>query len=631
MADGSNRAAPTTTDAVDVAMDMDGDGDAARTLLAKHGRLIDAQIRTERLEHRNKLALIAFRSILALAALAVIVGFCWMVANARRDRGLVIEALSVPPDLAARGLTGQTMAAALADKLAEIDRTARSFRSPETMTVNWGNDVKIQIPETGVSIGEVDAFLRRALGHQTVIGGAAFRAPQGLHLTVRVGGSGAIDQVGKDTDLDAMLQKAAEGVFAQTQAYRYSKYLEFKGRRDEAMAVARQIVATSDDRNERSWAWAQVSNLLLKTDSVGAIRAAQRGMRENPDNPLNYINGGTAVSHLRYDRLRDLWFHQGNVLGLRPKNGLSEVGINQSRLNSLEEAWISRGDVQEYIRQRLALQGPTFYVNREGQEEAQDRNVALALHDVDGVLANPPTQPDAAYAKAFSDGNVLVDQQFETAMLVEDYPRAIAVTHELMAVYAANPESPHLSAIARDRFLLPDMALALARSGQIVEAQRLATAFPADCEGCSIFTAKIAVEAGQYDVARKIVTQAIARAPNPLFLTLGLAQIEQRAGRFAAALAAADRVVAIGPNFVDGHKARGDALRQLGRIDDAVSEYRKTAAIAPKWTRLYIDWAIAEVERGDKAAARDRMAQARRLYQLPSDRRMLAVLDRHVA
>jgi len=630
MANRSRKPVPTTTDALDVAMEMAGDQDAARTLLADHSRLIAAQIRSERLEHRNKLAMIAFRSILAAGALALILGFGWMVMNARNDRGLVIEALSVPPDLAQRGLTGQTMAAALADKLAEIDRTARSFRSTQTMTVNWGNDVKIQIPETGVSIGEVDAFLRRALGHQTVIGGAAFRAPQGLHLTVRVGGSGAIDQVGKDADLDAMLQKAAEGVFAQTQAYRYSKYLEFKGRRDEAMAVARQIVATSDDRDERSWAWAQVSNLLLKTDSVGAIRASQRGMRENTDNPLNYINGGVAAAHLRYDRLRDLWFHQGNVLGLRPKNGLSEVGVNQTRLNSLEEAWIARGDVKDYVRQRLALEGPTFYANRDGGE-AQDRNVALALHDVGGVLANPPPQPDAAYAKAFSDANQVVNRQYETAMLVEDYPRAIAVTRDLMAVYAANPESPHASAIARERFLLPYLALALAKNGQIAEAQRLAAAFPADCEGCSIDKAKIAVEAGQFDVARKIVTRAITRAPNPLFLTLGLAGIEQRAGRYVAALAAADRVVAIGPNFADGHKARGDALRRLGRIDEAVSEYRKTAKIAPRWTRLYIDWAIAEIERGDKATARGKLAETGRLYQLPSEKRAIAAVSRLAA
>ncbi len=252
MAGRSNKRVPGTTNALDVAMERVGDDDVARTLIEKHSRLVDEQIRSEKLEHRNKLAMIAFRSVLAAGARAIILGFGWMVSNARSDRGLVIEALSVPPDLAARGLTGEAMAANLADKLAAIDATARSFRSPETMTVNWGNEVKIQIPETGVSIGEVDAFLRRTLGGQTTIGGAVFRTPQGLRLTVRAGGSGAVEQVGSDSNLEAMIQKAAEGVFAQTQTYRYSKYLEFKGRTDEAMKIVRDLAATSDDPKERA-------------------------------------------------------------------------------------------------------------------------------------------------------------------------------------------------------------------------------------------------------------------------------------------------------------------------------------------------------------------------------------------
>ena len=179
MARRAKSAIPNSTDAVDVAMDIAGDGDAARTLLSKHGRLIDAQIRSERLEHANKRAMIAFRSILALGALAIVVAFAWMVASARSDRGLVIEALSVPPDLAARGLTGETVAAELADRLGAIDQVAQSFRAAETMKINWGDDIKIVIPSTGVSIGELDTFLRRQLGGQTIIGGSVYRTPTG--------------------------------------------------------------------------------------------------------------------------------------------------------------------------------------------------------------------------------------------------------------------------------------------------------------------------------------------------------------------------------------------------------------------------------------------------------------------
>ena len=41
------------------------------------------------------------------------------------------------------GLTGEAVAANLADRLAEIDGPRNSFRSPETMSVNWGDDIQV--------------------------------------------------------------------------------------------------------------------------------------------------------------------------------------------------------------------------------------------------------------------------------------------------------------------------------------------------------------------------------------------------------------------------------------------------------------------------------------------------------
>ena len=204
---------PRTPDALDIALDRLDDDDAARALLARHTELIETQIRSERLDHRAKRMAMAGRFLLALVALSVIGGLAWMVLAARADRSLVIEAFATPPDLAARGLTGEVLAGNLADRLGEIDRSANSFRSPETMSVNWGDEVKIEIPSTGISIGELDRFLRRQLGHQTVIGGSVFRTPEGLRMTVRTGALGTVEQTGNDAQLEHMVQKAAEGVF----------------------------------------------------------------------------------------------------------------------------------------------------------------------------------------------------------------------------------------------------------------------------------------------------------------------------------------------------------------------------------------------------------------------------------
>jgi hypothetical protein len=209
------------------------------------------------------------------------------VLAARADGGVVIEAFATPPDLAARGLSGEVLAGNLADRLGEIDRAANSFRSAETMSTNWGDDVKIEIPSTGISIGELDRFLRRKLGHETVIGGGVFRTPEGLRMTVRTGALGTVEQTGSDAQLEDMIRKAAEGVFNQTQPYRYSKYLEFSGRRAEAMAVARNDANSSDDPKERAWAWAQISNLLDNAgNDLAAAAAGKRAIAEDPGNAL---------------------------------------------------------------------------------------------------------------------------------------------------------------------------------------------------------------------------------------------------------------------------------------------------------------------------------------------------------
>jgi len=622
MAGKAKAARPTTTNAVDVAMDLVGDDEVARTLLEKHGRLVDQQIRGEKLEHRNKLAMIAFRSVLAAAALAVVVGFGWMVFNARSDHGLVIEALSVPPDLVARGLTGEAMAANLADKLAEIDSTARSFRSPETMTVNWGNEVKIQIPETGVSIGEVDAFLRRTLGGQTTIGGAVFRTPQGLRLTVRAGGSGAVEQVGSDTELEAMIQKAAEGVFAKTQAYRYSKYLEFKGRTGEAMAVVRSVIQTDDDPQERAWAWAQVSNLLLMTDTQGAVAAARRAIREDPANPLAYLNGCIAAGHLSHDRESNWFCNRANKLGTNPQGGLSEIGVNTSRANAAFDP-TEYGDFALALKQVDALRGPLYPGVRENRDRSR-ASLLLSMHDVPESRRLFGNVTDQAVAASFSGASGVPAPQYADAIEVGDYDRAVLLSRQLLEYLKTNPESAHLSAVQSERVVRPRLAMALAFTGRLNGARSVVAALPLDCVACLRARMVVAGMAGDIAGARQWADRARRAGANPLLSDLDMARLHFKNRKWSEALEYADRGVSLGPNNADVHKLRGDSLRRLGRLDEATKAYATAAGITPKWGRLWIDWGIAELRHGDQKAARERFAEAASRFLSPADQRVLA-------
>jgi len=143
----------------------------------------------------------AFQTMLALIALVILIGLGTAIWYAANDRGLVVEAFSVPPDLAAKGLTGEVIASKVLDRLAAFQAQTVTARASESYANNWGNDIKVQIPNTGVSIGEFNRALHQWLGHETHISGEVYRTPTGLALSARVGGESTPAFAGNEADI----------------------------------------------------------------------------------------------------------------------------------------------------------------------------------------------------------------------------------------------------------------------------------------------------------------------------------------------------------------------------------------------------------------------------------------------
>jgi hypothetical protein len=138
---------------------------------------------------------------------------------------------------------------------------SESSRAAQSYANNWGSDIKVEIPETGISIGELRDFLREWLGHDIHMSGEIFRTADGIAVTARAGGEEGATFTGKESDLDALVQKAAEHVYEVTQPYRYANYLDRnydpKGlaqRIATATEVYRRLIA-GDDKKEQAWAW----------------------------------------------------------------------------------------------------------------------------------------------------------------------------------------------------------------------------------------------------------------------------------------------------------------------------------------------------------------------------------------
>ena len=74
-------------------------------------------------------------SVVGVAA-AVAVGF--LVWGAAHSNGLRVEPFSVPPDLAAHGLTGQVVAARVIDRLNQLQSQTNTARPARSYTNSWG-------------------------------------------------------------------------------------------------------------------------------------------------------------------------------------------------------------------------------------------------------------------------------------------------------------------------------------------------------------------------------------------------------------------------------------------------------------------------------------------------------------
>ena len=92
----------------------------------------------------------------------------------------------MPPDLAAKGMTGQVVAAKVLDELVALQAQTSSGRPAKSYSNSWGeHGIKLEIPETGISLNELDDWLREKLGHESRLSGELVHGDDGIALTAR--------------------------------------------------------------------------------------------------------------------------------------------------------------------------------------------------------------------------------------------------------------------------------------------------------------------------------------------------------------------------------------------------------------------------------------------------------------
>src|SRR5580700_10905241 len=273
--------------------------DEQRAVLRKQGLLLDLQIEDAREQHDLHVSHLRFRrfgdyakaameATVAVFIALVVFGFGTLVWQAHEARGLVAEPLKTPPDFAARGLDGTVLSQQLLDHLNAMVEEANVYtlRKPDSIAGSWGSNIKVQIPDTGISIDELSRLLHGWLGHETHVSGELTREPDGIALTVRAGANPSRTFKGRDADLDALIDKAANALLRDTQPLLYTDLLARRGDMAGSIALTRKLTLTGSALDQ-SLAYSNLADdLAIEGRIRESIAPYARSIALAPDDPM---------------------------------------------------------------------------------------------------------------------------------------------------------------------------------------------------------------------------------------------------------------------------------------------------------------------------------------------------------
>ena len=598
------------------------DSPARRVLLGQE-RLIGADLTLRGWEIADRRAALVLKMLVGLASLAAAAVVAFALWDASQARGLVIDAFSTPPDLAARGLTGEVAAAQVIDHLARMEAGVNSARQAETYRTSWGSDLKVEIPQTGVSIEALQRLLRRWLGHQTRVSGEIYRDGPALKLTIRTDGSPGQTVTGSDVNLDALFAGGAEALMARTSPYRYAQHLFAIGRYDEAFARLGRLAETGPPVER---AWALTSSSLIADDLGQRERNLAEARRIAPDLPHVWLV--TALTAQR-------------------------AGQFEAALSAYREAvrrtarWGSRGDSAWWIR--LPRLHPFEMSGDYAQALINWTEAAAFADDFDLsqssllrrarllALLHRPGAAEALLPPGAGDVALIVQHPATSVPLALPRLTIARMRGNWAGVEAESLKLDALAAqfVARDPRRATQMAQsvlvetatpraeAVAHLGRIAEAEALIATTPQDCYPCLLVRGVVAELAGDSPRADRWFAEAARQGPSLAFAELQWGQAKLARRDAAGALALANAAARKAPRFADPVELQGEALLAQGDARAAIQRFEAAAKLAPRWGRLHLKWgeALAKLGKADEARAKWRGAATMDLS--PTDRAAL--------
>ncbi len=565
--------AATTLNGLDIALAAQRDDalldSPSRRLIGRQTVLVDWQITGERFS-------VALKAMTALVGLGVAIMLGLMAWTASRASAVVVEVFEVPPALAERGLTGQVVAHGIQDAIANIQVEVQQELGDQGVANAWTRDLAVQVPQTGVSIGEIDQVLRATLGKETFVSGAVVSNRDGtVSITARASGIRPRTFTGPEAALSTLTVQAAEYLFSQFQPVLYATYLSDSGRFEDALAFFPDAYAAAPEALRPALA----NNWGTVLGSVGQDEAAIAKYRLSLSlNPTDWTSWANLIGSLyTIEGEQGAWAEGQRMMRAVAANPGTETP-EWANYDPLVQNWPRLLDL--LVADRTENGGEGVY----GPDTASMiADIQARLHDWAGVeryLALAPAGSAVTRAARLST-------QGDRALATGDVAGAVAALTAFNALWEQDLDVQFVFGDGRCR-----LGLALGRAGRAAEARRV-LAGSGRWVACQAYLADVIEMGGDRRAADAAYGQAIALAPDLPFAyhRRGLALMARgeptlAAGRFKQAH---ER----GPQWADPLKGWGDALAAQGLWTVAEQKYARAAALAPAWRELRLAHAVA--------------------------------------
>jgi tetratricopeptide (TPR) repeat protein len=588
--------------------------DDQRGMIADQRHHMREQYKQTRLGVWEKRLGVLLRLATGVMGLAIAGALGFMVWQASQSNGLLIEPFSVPPDLAGRGLTGQVIAAKVLDRLTLLQSQTNTARPAKSYSNAWDDHgIKLEIPETGVSLAELDSWLREKLGHDTHVTGEIVRTTTGVAITARAGEQGSETLTGSDADVGVLAGKLAESIYRITQPYRYATFLlRHEKRPKEALPIFKDL-ALNGSPEDRRWSynmWGQAVE-VSEGNSEAGLRMYLQAHAADPDATTVHVNLASALSGFgRYEEA--LQIHKDRMAHLISGKTMTLPAViprakkrTQANIDALLGAYHDALPIHaEDVRSGLAGYGSDALLSALVRDQ-------IGEHDLVAARTSQAQLPTGALADQFKLG---------IAFGAQDWTPLLGLSDAMAEYLKAQPNDRPYALVQ----FTPPLALAQAHLGRFAAAERTIAATPGNCYPCLVTRAQVADLQGHDARADFWFARAAAAGPSIPFAYHEWGKVLLARGQPDVAIEKFKLANQKGPHFADPIEMWGEALMVKNQSHLALAKFAEAEKYTPNWGRLHLKWGEALVYARKKDEAKKQFARTGQLDLTPTEKTELA-------